>query len=106
MVIEASPLLYDVSAFHSQHTAEKFIKGYLAFKEIMPPKVHNVRDLIDIAVGFDASFENIREAETLSKYAVLSRYPDDFDIDTKQEALKILSVAKSVQDFVKNKIGF
>jgi HEPN domain-containing protein len=106
VVIEASPLLYDVSAFHSQQAAEKFIKGFLAFNEIMPPKVHNIRELIDIATGFDGSFETIREAESLSKYAVLSRYPDDFDIDTKEEALKILSIAKSVRDFVKNKIGF
>ena len=38
VVIEASPLLYDVSAFHSQQAAEKFTKGFLAFNEIMPPK--------------------------------------------------------------------
>jgi HEPN domain-containing protein len=105
VVIDASPLLYDVSAFHSQQAAEKYIKAFLAFNEIMPPKVHNIKELIDLAVRFDASFEAIREAESLSKYAVRSRYPDDFDIDTKEQALKILGVARSVKDFVRNKIG-
>lgn len=104
VVIEASPLLYDVSAFHSQQAAEKYLKAFLAFNEIMPPKVHNIKELIDLAVNFDASFEAIREAESLSKYAVRSRYPDDFDIDTKEQAFKILSVARSVKDFVRNKI--
>jgi len=104
VVIEASPLLYDVSAFHSQQAAEKYLKAFLAFNEIMPPKVHNIKELIDLAVNFDTSFEAIREAESLSKYAVRSRYPDDFDIDTKEQAFKILSVARSVKDFVRNKI--
>ena len=106
VVIEASTLLYDISAFHSQQAAEKYIKAFLAFNEMMPPKVHNIKELIDIAANFDASFEAIREAEWLSKYAVRTRYPDDFDIDTQEQALKILNVAKSVRDFVRNKIGF
>src|SRR6266487_1960512 len=105
VVIEASTLLYDISAFHSQQAAEKYIKAFLAFNEMMPPKVHNIKELIDIAANFDASFEAIREAEWLSKYAVRTRYPDDFDIDTQEQALKILNVAKSVRDFVRNRIG-
>ena len=96
--------MYDVSAFHSQQAAERYLKAFLAFNEIMPPKVHNIKELIDLSVRFDASFEALREAESLSKYAVRSRYPDDFDIDTKEQAFKILSVARSVKDFVRNKI--
>jgi HEPN domain-containing protein len=106
VVIAASPLLYDISAFHSQQAAEKYIKAFLAFNEMMPPKVHNIKELIDIAASFNTSFEAIREAEWLSKYAIRTRYPDDFDIDTQEQALKILNVAKSVRDFVRNKIGF
>jgi len=33
VVIEASPLLYDVSAFHSSQAREKFIKAFLVFNE-------------------------------------------------------------------------
>lgn len=105
VVLEASPLLYDVSAFHSQQGAEKFLKAFLVFNEVMPPKVHDMKELLDIATGFDPSFDAMREAESLSKYAIRSRYPHDFDID-KEEALEILRVAKSVRDFVKNKIDF
>jgi HEPN domain-containing protein len=105
VVIEASTKLYDVAAFQAQQAAEKYLKSFLVFKEIMPPKVHNIRELIDIAVKYDENFENIREAETLSKFAIRSRYPDDMDIDSKEEALLILNIAKSVKGFVKNKIG-
>ena len=106
IVIEANPILYDVSAFHSQQAAEKYLKAYLVFNEMMPPKVHNIKAIIDIAVNFDVSFGEMRNAETLSKFAVRSRYPDDYDIDTKQQALAILNIAKQVRDFVKSKIGF
>lgn len=105
VVIEASPLLYDVSAFHSQQAAEKYLKAFIVFNEIMPPKVHNVKELIDIAICYDIEFEKLRGAETLSKFAVRSRYPDDMDVDTKEQALIILNIAKSVKDFVRNKIG-
>ncbi|MBX9734002.1 MAG: HEPN domain-containing protein [Chitinophagaceae bacterium] len=104
VVIEASPKLFDVAAFHAQQAAEKYLKAFLVFKEIMPPRVHNIKMLIDIAVEYDKELENLREAETLSKYAIRSRYPDDMDVDSKEQVLLILDIAKSVRDFVKNKI--
>ncbi len=106
VVIEASPKLYDVSAFHAQQAAEKYLKAFIAFNEVMPPKVHNIKELIDIAAQFDEAFESIRNAETLSKFAVRSRYPDDMEVDTKEQALYILSVAKLVKNFVRKKIEF
>lgn len=106
VVIDASPRLYDISAFHSQQAAEKYIKAFLVFCEVAPPKVHGIRELIDLAVTFDSGFEAIRPAESLTKFAVRSKYPDSFDIDEEKDAIEILNIAKSVRDFVKNKIGF
>lgn len=104
IVSEASPMLYDVAAFHAQQCAEKYLKAFLAFNEIFPPKVHDIKQLLDLASGFDISFEELREAESLSKYSVRSRYPDDFDVD-KQQCDEIILLAKRVKNFVRNKIG-
>lgn len=105
VVIEASSKLYDVAAFHAQQGAEKYIKAFLVFCETFPPKVHGIKELIDLAVTFDPSFEKIRDAESLTKFAIRSRYPNDFDIEDKKEALDIVNKAKDVKGFVKNKIG-
>ena len=104
-LLEAHLLLYDIIAFHAQQGAEKYLKAFITYAEILPPKIHDLRELIDIASGFDSSFEDTREAESLSKYAVRSRYPDSFEIDNQDEAMQILNMAKAVRDFVKSKIN-
>lgn len=105
IVSEANPILYDVAAFHAQQCAEKYLKAFLAFNELFPPKVHDLRQLLDLAKSFDLSFEGLREAESLSKYSVRSRYPDDFEVDSKEQINDILMLAKTVKDFVRQKIG-
>lgn len=106
VVIEASPMLYDVAAFHSQQAAEKYLKAYLVYFETMPPKVHDLKQLIDLLEKFDSSINEIRDAEFLSMYAVRSRYPDDYEIETKEHALEITAIADKVKSFIQNKIGF
>ena len=106
VVIQASPMLYDVAAFHSQQAAEKYLKAYLVYFETMPPKVHDLKQLIDLLEKFDVSINEIRDAEFLSLYAVRSRYPDDYEIETKEQALEITAMADKVKSFIQNKIGF
>jgi len=105
IVAEANPMLYDVAAFHAQQCAEKYLKAFLVFNELFPPKVHALNQLIDLAKGFDSSFEELREAESLSKYSVRTRYPADFAVDTQQQINDILTLAKRVKDFVRQKIA-
>ena len=72
IVIAASPLLYDVAAFHSQQGAEKYLKAYFVYFEIMPPKIHDIKLLMDFLSGFDLSINEIRFAEHLSGFAIRS----------------------------------
>ena len=105
IVAEANPMLYDVAAFHAQQCAEKYLKAFLVFNELFPPKVHDLNQLIDLAKGFNSSFEELREAESLSEYSVRTRYPADFAVDTQQQINDILTLAKRVKDFVRQKIA-
>ncbi len=106
VVIEASPMLYDVAAFHAQQTAEKYLKALIVFFEIMPPKTHDLKTLMDIIEKKDVSINEIRHTEYLSMYAVRSSYPDNFEIETKTDALAIVAVAIEIKSFVLNKIRF
>jgi HEPN domain-containing protein len=105
IVAEANPMLYDVAAFHAQQCAEKYLKAFLVFNELFPPEVHDLNQWIDLAKGFDSSFEELREVESLSKYSVRTRYPADFAVDTQQQINDILTLAKRVKDFVRQKIA-
>lgn len=106
IVVEANPMLYDVAAFHAQQCAEKYLQSFLVYNELFPPKVHDIKQLIDLATSFDSSFEELREAESLSKYSVLTRYPADFAVDTQEQINDILILAKGVKDFVRQKLEF
>lgn len=61
---------------------------------------------MDFLSGFDLSINEIRFAEYLSGFVIRSRYPDDFEIESENEAMEILKTAEAVKDFVQNKIGF
>ena len=93
IILEANPVLYDIVAFHAQQGAEKYIKAFISYAEQLPPKTHDLREPINIASAFDSSLEEIRWAETLTKYAVRARYPDSFEIDDKTEILQIVNLA-------------
>jgi hypothetical protein len=43
-----------------KEAAEKYIKAFLVFNEMMPPKGAEQKGLIEIPVKFDASFETMR----------------------------------------------
>ncbi len=105
IIIEANPLLYDIAAFHCQQAAEKYLKAFLIMHQTQPPKTHNIELLLNLCMSFDESFKDLKFAETLTDYSVATRYIDSFEVDSKEHALSILNIAKTVKDFVRNKIG-
>lgn len=62
----------EIAAFHYQQAAEKALKGLLVAKGEVPPHVHDLRALLwrleDVSLCPD-------DAESLTPYAVLYRYP-------------------------------
>ncbi len=105
IIIEANPLLYDIAAFHCQQAAEKYLKSFLIAHQLQPPRTHNIEVLLNLCVSFNEQFKDLKFAETLTDYSVAVRYIDSFEIDSKEQALSILIIAKTVKDFVRNKIG-
>ena len=48
------------AAFHLQQALEKYLKGYLIGKGWKLERVHDLEDLIDHAVDYEAAFESFR----------------------------------------------
>lgn len=64
------------AGFHLQQAAEKYLKGYLLGRGWQLKRTHDLDDLIDDALQFDARFELFRKASRFSgEFYVSERYP-------------------------------
>ncbi len=71
--------LYDAVCFHCQQCAEKYLKAFLVLHRVLPPKIHDVVELIDRCSGFDPRLAALADyARPLNAYAVKARYPGAF----------------------------
>ncbi len=95
----------DISCFHSQQSAEKYLKAFMIKAGIKVEKTHNLEDLILLCSGVDRSFQSIRkEAVSLTPYAVETRYPGAMEGLSLAEAKEALKKAGVIKKFVLKKM--
>lgn len=67
---------YDVACFHVQQCIEKYLKARLNEAGTVINKTHNLADLLDDILPTEPTWATLRPVlVTLTKYAVLYRYP-------------------------------
>ena len=92
--------------FHSQQAGEKYLKGFLAHQEKHVRKVHDLQLLLEFCIRLDFSFEALKvNAVFLNKFYVETRYPGDYPEFTPSEARQAFEAAKSIKEFVLEKIA-
>jgi HEPN domain-containing protein len=93
------PRPLEIICYHCEQSAEKFLKGYIIYKEsVDPPKIHNLDTLCEMCAKHDERFENIkRTCNVLTAYGVQSRYPYEMTI-TEPEMIKALEYARQIRD--------
>ena len=91
-----SRILLEDLCFHAQQAAEKAFKAVLVFLFVPFPKTHNIRTLLDLLPDAMDLPAEVQEAPSLTDYAVLTRYPGDFEPDTEQEYLEAVRIAEAV----------
>jgi HEPN domain-containing protein len=76
LAIEYQPDFRDSICFHCQQAAEKYLKAYLVYLEIIFKKTHSLSYLLDLISEQESISENIYlTAEILEDYGVVVRYP-------------------------------
>lgn len=86
---------------HSQQMAEKYLKGFLAYHKILPPKIHHIGQLIEECGKQDISFLELREdAVLLNQFYIEARYPGDIIEFSIQNAKDGFESAKRIKEFV------
>lgn len=90
---------YDNICLHAQQAVEKYLKGFLALHEVVPPKTHMLEDLARCCQKLKPipKLEEI-DLELLTPYAVSARYDLYFDppIEKAKEALTIAERVVSI----------
>ena len=95
------------TCFTAQQTAEKSLKAYLLSKGKTAAKIHDLGALCQMCKIYDEDFENFKEScATLTNYYSPARYPDiaEFMTFSEKEAKEAYKLAKSILDFVHDKI--
>ena len=99
------PIPVEIVCFHSQQAAEKMLKCFLVFHEIEPPKTHDLKSLIKMCIEIESEYDTInKEAALLSEYAVLPRYPAEFDLD-ETDGERAIKSADKIVNYVNELIG-
>lgn len=97
------PVPLEIICYHCQQCAEKYIKGFLAFKEEKIEKSHNLVLLNKKCREYNIDFKEIEEeCLRLTDYGINVRYP--FHIDLTEFDMKLaIKDASKVKKFVLTK---
>ena len=98
------PLPVEIICYHCQQSAEKYLKGFLAFKENEVLKTHDLLVLNNLCQKYDKDFLSINEeCLRLTDYGVNIRYP--YPMDLNKSDMKIaLKDSQKIKAFILSKI--
>jgi len=99
------PKQTEISSYHCQQCAEKALKAFLIYKNIEPPRIHDLKVLCKLCQDIDSSFAEIANpCAHLTPFGVAARYPDEISPD---ESIVKLAIGKAQQvyDFCFAKIS-
>ena len=89
------PKQIEIASYLSQQCAETALKGFLVYNNYEPPKIHDLDVLCKLCKKYDTTFETIRNyCADLTDYGVITRYPNELEIDEASAKLAIEKAEK------------
>ena len=106
--LKAERYASDTVCFHCQQTAEKYLKGFLAWHRVPFAKIHDLPELlkqVKQVAGADAERLSDR-IFLLDPYSVSIRYPQEYeDEPDEQEVQEAVEAAYAVRAWVRSQLG-
>ncbi len=95
----------DTICFLCQQAAEKYLKGFLVYKNVKPARIHDLVALAQRCQKKDKDFREVEEnCRLLNDYYIKPRYPIGITIKySSQKAKEALRMAEEIIDLVKKK---
>ena len=101
--LKSEKIPFDTVCFHCQQAAEKLLKAYLAGKGQSYPITHDLFLILQKILPINKDVENLRDVlAILIPYAVEIRYPDDWYMLTKEDAIEARQAAGQVLKWLEN----
>lgn len=99
--------LPDMACYHAQQCAEKYLKGYLVWRQVEFRWVHDLIYLMQLCQAQDSSFNILLDAaDVLNSYATEVRYPVETEAIQPDQtgAEEAIRLAEQIVDFIKDKV--
>jgi HEPN domain-containing protein len=91
--------------FNLQQSVEKSLKALLIYNDIEFPFVHEIASLLTIIKKNHIEVpENLIFAAQLTRYAVTTRYPGDYEKITTEDYEDVVKIAENVYNWVEKQI--
>ncbi|MBN1866602.1 HEPN domain-containing protein [Candidatus Sumerlaeota bacterium] len=91
----------DTVCFHAQQCVEKYVKSLLVFGGIHFPRTHEIGILVHLLPVRVRPGLTREEADQLTNYAVMARYPIDSQPISLIEARRAVSIARRVRSHIR-----
>ncbi len=100
-LMEGEEPYLDTAVYHCQQAAEKAIKAYLTYRDIIFERTHNLVALLAFCTPSEPAFNQLEEAaEMLTPYATEFRYPGDILNPEMEEVEQALTSAEAFVNFI------
>jgi len=101
--LNAQDVPYDTVCFHCQQAAEKLLKAYLVANQKTYPVTHDLALLLEQILPLNPKAEKLRDVlSILTPYAVEIRYPDDYYMPTREDAVEARNAIAEVYEWLKS----
>jgi HEPN domain-containing protein len=85
----------EIICYLCAQAAEKYLKGYLIYYDIIPRKTHNLLYLNELCAEIDTDFQKVLTlSDSLNKFANDVRYPHKYDVTESDVNVAIGAVEK------------
>ncbi|MCL2220952.1 MAG: HEPN domain-containing protein [Oscillospiraceae bacterium] len=96
----------EIICYHCQQSAEKMLKAYWIYKNINPPRTHDLELLRAECENHDDSFAKLHDmCKRLNGYSTQPRYPSGIDL-LESDMLLAIKDSEKIAEFVKERIVF
>ncbi len=104
-MVEEEQIAPEILAFHAQQAAEKALKALLVQRQVEFPRLHVIGPLLKLCqeAGYEGT-EALAEAVTLTRYAVVTRYPGEVEPVSRQDARQAFELAEKVLNWVETRL--
>jgi len=87
----------EIICYLCAQATEKYLKGYLVYKNHKIENTHNLPYLNKLCITYDKQFEEIKiDCGILNKFNNNIRYPDGIETDEKDVALSLKTIEKII----------